>query len=94
MAILAGLVARDRTGEGCRLDVAVADGVLSLMSLQLDDVLAAGVEQAPGSAPFTSRYACYDTYRTADDRWLAVAAIEAKRSRPVEVKSVQEYHAS
>jgi crotonobetainyl-CoA:carnitine CoA-transferase CaiB-like acyl-CoA transferase len=26
----------------------------------------------------TGRYACYDTYRTADGRWLAVAAIEAK----------------
>ena len=29
-----------------------------------------------GTAPLSGRYACYDTYRTSDDRWIAVAAIE------------------
>ena len=32
----------------------------------------------PGHDVLTGRYACYDTYRAADGRWLAVAAIEAK----------------
>ena len=61
------------TGEGAYLDVAVADGVLALMSLQIDDVLATGAEQPPRRRPSSGRYACYDTYRTADDRWVAVA---------------------
>jgi alpha-methylacyl-CoA racemase len=78
MAILAALVSRATTGEGSYLDVAVADGVLALMSLQVDDVLATGAEQLPGSAPLSGRFACYDVYRCADDNWLAVAAIEAK----------------
>ncbi|HEX3822889.1 MAG TPA: CaiB/BaiF CoA-transferase family protein [Mycobacteriales bacterium] len=78
IAILAALVSRAATGEGGYLDVAVADGVLALMALQIDDVLATGAEQAPGAAPLSGRYACYDIYRAADDRWLAVAAIEAK----------------
>jgi alpha-methylacyl-CoA racemase len=78
IAILAALVSRAKTGEGGYLDVAVADGVLALMSLQIDDVLATGAQQEPGAAPLAGRYACYDTYRTADDGWLAVAAIEAK----------------
>jgi alpha-methylacyl-CoA racemase len=77
-AILAALVARDRTGEGAYLDVAVADGMLALMSLQVDDVLATGNPQLPGSAPLSGSYACYDTYRCADDNWVAVGAIEAK----------------
>jgi alpha-methylacyl-CoA racemase len=77
-AILAALVARDRTGEGAYLDVAVADGMLALMSLQLDDVLATGNPQLPGSAPLSGSYACYDTYRCADGNWVAVGAIEAK----------------
>ena len=77
-AILAALVARDRTGEGAYLDVAVADGMLALMSLQVDDVLATGTPQLPGSAPLSGSYACYDTYRCADDNWVAVGAIEAK----------------
>jgi alpha-methylacyl-CoA racemase len=78
IAILAALVARSATGAGCYLDVAVADGVLALMSLQIDDALATSAEQLPGTAPLSGRYACYDTYRTADDRWLAVAAIEPR----------------
>ncbi|HVX69880.1 MAG TPA: CaiB/BaiF CoA-transferase family protein [Mycobacteriales bacterium] len=77
-AILAALVARGHTGEGCYLDVAVADGMLALMSLQVDDVLATGTPQLPGSAPLSGRYACYDTYRCADGEWVAVGAIEAK----------------
>ncbi len=77
-AILAALVARNRTGEGTYLDVAVADGMLALMSLQVDDVLATGAEQPPKSAPLSGSYACYDTYRCADGGWVAVAAIEAK----------------
>jgi alpha-methylacyl-CoA racemase len=78
IAILAALIGRSTTGAGCYLDVAVADGVLALMSLQIDDVLATGAEQAPGAAPLSGRYACYDTYPTADGRWLAVAAIEPR----------------
>lgn len=78
IAILAALVARERTGEGSYLDVAVADGVLALMALQADEFLATGTEPQPATAPFDSRFACYDCYRTADGGWLAVAAIEAK----------------
>ena len=78
IAILAALVARAGSGEGRYLDVAVADGVLALMSLQIDDVLATGAKQLPGGAPLSGRFACYDTYRAADGGWLAVAAIEPK----------------
>jgi alpha-methylacyl-CoA racemase len=78
IAILAALVSRASSGEGKYLDVAVADGVLALMSLQIDDALATGAEQLPGTAPLSGRFACYDTYRTADGRWLAIAAIEGR----------------
>jgi alpha-methylacyl-CoA racemase len=78
MSILAALVARNATNEGCYLDVSVAEGILALMSLQVDDVLATGAPQHPGSAPLSGSYACYDTYRCADGEWIAVAAIEPK----------------
>ena len=77
-AILAALVQRQRTGEGSYLDVSVADGMLALMALQVDDHLATGAEPAPADAPLGGRFACYDTYRAGDGGWLAVAAIEAK----------------
>jgi len=76
IAILAALVRRAATGEGATLDVSVADGVVALMSLYIDEYLATGVVPAPGHNILTGRYACYDVYRCADDRWLAVGAIE------------------
>jgi len=77
MAVLASLVRRDRTGEGAHLDVSIADGVLSLMSLYVDEYLAIGTEPGPGHYILTGKYACYDTYRCADGGWVAVGAIEA-----------------
>lgn len=77
MGILAALVGRSATGEGAYLDVAIAEGVLSMMGLYIDEYLATGTEPGPGHYILTGRYACYDTYRCADDRWVAVGAIEA-----------------
>jgi alpha-methylacyl-CoA racemase len=76
IAILAALVRRATTGEGAYLDVSVADGLVALMALQIDEFLATGVEPGPGHGLLTGGYACYDTYETSDGGWLAVAAIE------------------
>ena len=76
IAILAALVRRVATGEGATLDVSVADGVVALMSLYVDEYFATGEIPAPGHNILTGRYACYDVYRCADDRWVAVGAIE------------------
>ena len=78
IAILAALVSRAGTGEGTYLDVSVADGVLALMALQVDDHLATGRTMPPGTAPLAGRFACYDTYPTQDGGWVAVAAIEPR----------------
>jgi alpha-methylacyl-CoA racemase len=76
IAILAALLRRVPGGEGEYLDVSVAEGVLSLMSLALDEHLATGSEPGPGHDILTGRYACYGLYRSRDDKWLSVAAIE------------------
>jgi alpha-methylacyl-CoA racemase len=76
LAVFAALLRRERTGEGEYLDVSVAEGVLSLMSLYIDQHLATGETPGPGHDVLTGRYACYDSYRAADGKWLAVAAIE------------------
>ncbi len=78
LAISAALVERARSGRGRHLDVAVADGVLWLMSLAIDEHLATGSSPGPGHDVLTGRYACYDTYPAGDGRWLAVGAIEGK----------------
>jgi len=78
MAILAALVRRATTGEGAFLDVSIADGMLGLMALAVDEYLATGEEPAPRHGLLTGRYACYDTYPTRDGGWLTVAAIEPR----------------
>ena len=76
MAIMAALLRRAKTGQGEYLDVSVADGVLTLMSLYLDQHLATGAEPGPHHDVLTGRYAYYDTYECADGKWVAVGAIE------------------
>jgi alpha-methylacyl-CoA racemase len=76
MAILAALVRKGRTGEGAYLDVSIADGVLAMMGLYVDEYLATGSEPGPGHYILTGRYACYDTYACADGKWVSVGAIE------------------
>jgi alpha-methylacyl-CoA racemase len=78
MAILAALVQRAATGDGAYLDVSVADGVVALMSLAIDEYLATGEVPGPRHGLLTGRFACYDVYECADARWLTVAAIEPR----------------
>ncbi len=76
LSILAALVKRSLSGEGAYLDVAATDGVLSLMSLSIDQYLAAGEVAGPGQTLLTGKYAFYDLYETRDGKWLSVGAIE------------------
>jgi alpha-methylacyl-CoA racemase len=78
LAITAALAGRAATGRGAYLDVAVAEGVLWLMSLAIDEQLALGGDFLPGHDILSGRYACYGTYAGSDGKWLAVGAIEAK----------------
>jgi alpha-methylacyl-CoA racemase len=78
LAITAALTGRATSGRGAYLDVSVAEGVLWLMSLPIDEQLALGTEPRPRHDILSGRYACYATYRTGDGKWLAVGAIESK----------------
>ena len=76
MAVMAALLRRQHTGVGEHLDVSIADGVVAMMSLYMDEYLATGVEPGPGHYILTGRYACYDLYECADGRFISVGAIE------------------
>jgi alpha-methylacyl-CoA racemase len=77
-SICAALVGRATSGEGAHLDVSIADGTLSLMSLAIDEHFATGNEPGPRHGLLTGRYAWYDVYEGADGRWVAVGAIESR----------------
>lgn len=76
--VLAALWERERSGRGQVVDVAMVDGI-GILSQKYWAMRGAGTwsderrsNLLDGAAPF------YDTYRCADDRYLAVAAIERK----------------
>jgi alpha-methylacyl-CoA racemase len=76
--LLAALFERQRSGEGQVVDAAMVDGAASLMSI-FHGLAAAGTWTAQrgenlldGGAPF------YDTYETADGRWVSIGALEPK----------------
>jgi alpha-methylacyl-CoA racemase len=76
LGVVSALWQARTTGEGQVVDAAIVDGVASMMAMH-HGMLASGLWGAPrggnlfdGGAPF------YRCYRTADDRWMAVGAIE------------------
>ena len=77
--LLAAIFERSRSGQGQVVDAAMVDGASSLMSIFFG-MAAAGrwdsSERAAnlldGGAPF------YDTYATADGRWVSIGALEPK----------------
>jgi alpha-methylacyl-CoA racemase len=76
VGVLAALLERERSGRGQVVDAAMVDGS-ALLTTFLHGLLGAGMWPLPrgenlldGGAPF------YDTYRTSDDGFIAVGAIE------------------
>lgn len=76
VSILAALVKRGVTGEGAFLDCSAAEGILSLMSLSVDQYLAEGEIAGSRQVLLTGRYAFYDLYPTKDGGWMSIGAIE------------------
>ena len=76
--ILLALRERDRTGVGCRLDIAMADNLFTLMYWGVGNGLAAGQWPQSGRDLVTGGSPRYNIYRTRDGRFLAAAPLEQK----------------
>ncbi|MGZ3479293.1 MAG: CaiB/BaiF CoA transferase family protein [Myxococcaceae bacterium] len=76
--ILAALLARATTGRGRLVDVSLVEAATSFAALNLGPAML-GVPVPPaGQGALDGGLPSYGLYRTADDRWLAVAALEPK----------------
>jgi len=76
-AILAALVGRHRTGKGAHLDISMTEGALSLLTAEIGN-MDCGAHPTRGVETLNGGLACYSVYRTKDDRFLAVGALEPK----------------
>jgi len=77
IGILAALRARDATGQGSIVDIAMSEATLPFAIAQLAPLAAA---QSPrrGGEPLTGGIASYATYETSDGRYVALGALEPK----------------
>lgn len=76
--ILLALRERDRTGVGCKLDVAMADNLFSFLYWAIGNGITANQWPTPGGDLVTGGSPRYNVYRTADGRYLAAAPLEQK----------------
>jgi crotonobetainyl-CoA:carnitine CoA-transferase CaiB-like acyl-CoA transferase len=75
-AILAALLARQRTGRGQHLDIAMSDGVMYLLTLAITQHLATGEVPRPGETLLNGGVPFYNVYQTKDGRWISVGSLE------------------
>ncbi|MCB2147642.1 MAG: CoA transferase [Deltaproteobacteria bacterium] len=76
LGIVMALFHRQRSGKGQHIDISMTDGMLGLLpTVQFFQALF-GTEQKRGETFLSHRYACYNTYETADGRYLSVGAVE------------------
>lgn len=78
MNILLALRRRDRTGRGCRIDIAMADAMFTFAWLALAQAHAGHGFPGSQDTMLTGGSPRYGLYPTADGRFLAVGALEQK----------------
>ncbi|HVW79468.1 MAG TPA: CaiB/BaiF CoA-transferase family protein, partial [Mycobacteriales bacterium] len=76
MGILAALIERQTSGEGQVIDVAMVDGVTSLLSMAHGQQAAGMMPDARGSSLLDGGAPYYDTYLCSDGQYMSVGAIE------------------
>ena len=76
--ILAALLSVKMGGSGRHLDISMTHAVFASNVMPLVAVKNAGKPAAPGNDLLTGGVACYQLYRTRDNRFVAVGALELK----------------
>ncbi len=78
IGILLALFSREKTGQGQYVDISMTDGMVGLLPVAMYWKALTGGTPRRGDNMLSHRYACYNTYETADGRHLAMGAVESK----------------
>ena len=76
IGILLALFARESTGQGQYIDISMTDGMVGFLPAALFFRQLTGQEPKRADGLLSHRYACYNTYETADGRYLSIGAVE------------------
>ena len=78
VGILMALLARERTGEGQYIDISMSEAAMGFLPFVLNQFNESGERPQRGDLLLAHRYACYNTYQTAEERAISVGALEPK----------------
>ena len=78
LAVIAALLGRERTGKGQYVDVAQTDVLTSLNILNLAECVAKKKGQTARPHNLRGGTLCYNTFKTLDDKFIALGALEPK----------------
>jgi len=78
IGILAALRSRDGTGKGSVVDVAMCEGSIPLAAFALAPTVSGDPPAPRGRNHLDGGIAAYNTYRTADGRYVSLGALEPK----------------
>jgi crotonobetainyl-CoA:carnitine CoA-transferase CaiB-like acyl-CoA transferase len=76
IGILLALVARGKRGKGQYIDISMTDGMVSLLPVPLNLFQRHGKVAQRSDTFLSHRYACYNVYETADERYISIGAVE------------------
>jgi crotonobetainyl-CoA:carnitine CoA-transferase CaiB-like acyl-CoA transferase len=78
VAILLALIERQKSGRGQYCDISMLDAITSWMGMPIIKYLADGLLPGPQGSIFNGALACYNVYKTKDDRYVVLGAMEEK----------------
>ncbi|HTK07716.1 MAG TPA: CaiB/BaiF CoA-transferase family protein [Ktedonobacteraceae bacterium] len=78
IGILTALFGRSQSGQGCLVDAAMTEGILSLLPVISSIYLSTGKAPSPGYSLLDGALPCYNIYETKDGRYVTLAALEQK----------------
>ena len=76
VGILAALMAREQTGRGQYVDIAMTEGVLYMLCGMISDAFSQVYRPSRGGNRLNGGSPFYNVYRTADGKYFSIAAIE------------------
>jgi alpha-methylacyl-CoA racemase len=76
IGIIAALLSREHTGKGQYVDIAMTDGVISLMNFVIYDYFNNHREWKRGEAPFNGGFPSLALYMTKDGEYISIGCME------------------
>jgi crotonobetainyl-CoA:carnitine CoA-transferase CaiB-like acyl-CoA transferase len=75
-AILTAIIAREQTGRGQYVDMAMSDGVTSLLAMAVGQYFSSGHVPGPGVEFLNGAVPFNNVYQAADGKWLSIGCLE------------------